>query len=162
MAKKKTAEKAKIEAPPVLRVEPAPDPEETSITKSYIMRDDWIDKGVVNTVAFKSVDGEVQDVLVNGEPAGGGGSMRTCTVHMKNNTGNDIMVAIPYLNGFEVCSIFDLDGHIDQDIEVILPTAEGYGSYAMLTVDSGWTITGNIMKTGITLTITGDGSIIYG
>lgn len=73
MAKKKTAEKAKIEAIPVLRVEPTPDPEETSTTKSYAVRDDWKDKGIVNIVAFKSVDGEVQDLTVNGEPAGGGG-----------------------------------------------------------------------------------------
>lgn len=74
MAKKKTAEKAKIEAAPVLRAQGEdPTPETPVITKSYIMRDDWIDKGVVNTVAFKSVDGEVQDLLVNGEPAGGGG-----------------------------------------------------------------------------------------
>lgn len=74
MAKKKTAEKVKIEATPVLRVEPTPDPEETSITKSYAMRDDWKDEGITNYVAFKSVDGEVQDLTVNGEPAGGGGS----------------------------------------------------------------------------------------
>lgn len=74
MAKKKTAEKVKIEATPVLRSGgDDPTPETPVITKSYIMRDDWIDKGVVNTVAFKSVDGEVQDLLVNGEPAGGGG-----------------------------------------------------------------------------------------
>lgn len=78
MAKKKTAEKAKIEAVPVLRAQgeedPTPEtPETPVVTKSYIMRDDWIDKGVVNTVAFKSVDGEVQDLMVNGEPAGGGG-----------------------------------------------------------------------------------------
>lgn len=76
MAKKKTAEKVKIEATPVLRAQSDdPTPETPVITKSYIMRDDWIDKGVVNTVAFKSVDGEVQDLLVNGEPAGGGGGV---------------------------------------------------------------------------------------
>jgi hypothetical protein len=91
MAKKKTAEKAKIKAAPVLRDGGGNDP---VITKSYIMRDDWIDKGVVNTVAFKSVDGEVQDVLVNGEPAGGGGggdfSVAEVTITDTNGEGYSI------------------------------------------------------------------------
>lgn len=68
MAKKKTAEKANLKASPILRSQG-----EQHKTKSYAVRDDWKDEGVVNTVAFKSVDGEVQDLLVNGEPAGGGG-----------------------------------------------------------------------------------------
>ena len=92
MAKKKMAEKAKIEAAPVLRAQgdnPTP-----VITKSYIMRDDWIDKGVVNTVAFKSVDGEVQDLLVNGEPAGGGGGTAQVTFIIDTYYGGDI--PIPY------------------------------------------------------------------
>ena len=71
MAKKKTEN---IKAAPVLRAQgDESTPETPVITKSYSIRDDWKDKGVVNTVAFKSVDGEVQDLTVNGEPAGGGG-----------------------------------------------------------------------------------------
>lgn len=90
MAKKKTAEKAKIEAAPVLRAGGGGG-DDPVITKSYSMRDDWIDKGVVNTVAFKSVDGEVDTVLVNGEPAGGGGGdFSIAQVSSSNNTGSDI------------------------------------------------------------------------
>lgn len=69
MSKKKTA--------PILRAQSEgeqPTPETPIITKSYSVRDDWKDKGIVNYVAFKSVDGEVQDLTVNGEPAGGGGT----------------------------------------------------------------------------------------
>jgi len=75
MAKKKTA--------PVLRVENPGSRDEQStpvITKSYSVRDDWKDKDIVNYVAFKSVDGEVQDLTVNGEPAGGGGMFSTATL----------------------------------------------------------------------------------
>jgi hypothetical protein len=73
MAKKKTEN---IKAAPVLRAQSGgeqPTPETPVITKSYSVRDDWKDKDIVNYVAFKSVDGEVQDLTVNGEPAGGGG-----------------------------------------------------------------------------------------
>ena len=91
MAKKKMAEKAKIEAAPVLRSGgDDPTPETPVITKSYIMRDDWIDKGVVNTVAFKSVDGEVQDLIVNGEPAGGGGTATVSITNASNNAPFDL------------------------------------------------------------------------
>ena len=67
MAKKKTEN---IKAAPVLRDGNSNDP---VVTKSYSIRDDWKDKDIVNYVAFKSVNGEVQDLTVNGEPAGGGG-----------------------------------------------------------------------------------------
>jgi len=89
MAKKKTAETANIKAAPILRAEsedPTPEtPETPVITKSYSVRDDWKDKGVVNYVAFKSVDGEVQDLTVNGEPAGGGGSGKEIKVTVAGN-----------------------------------------------------------------------------
>lgn len=94
MAKKKTAEKAKIEATPVLRSQG-----EEHKTKSYAVRDDWKDTGIVNYVAFKSVDGEVQDLLINGEPAGGGGGgdLTTCEVVIIDNTADGVTLAMPYL-----------------------------------------------------------------
>lgn len=98
MARKKNAEKGKIEAVPVLRTDPVPDPEETPTTKSYCVRDDWKDINKVNYVAFKSVDGEVQDLLVNGEPAGGGGGVTTAEVTFVNNTNNEVEIAIPFLD----------------------------------------------------------------
>lgn len=85
MAKKKTAETANIKAAPVLRSGgDDPTPETPVITKSYSVRDDWKDINKVNYVAFKSVDGEITEVKVNGEPAGGGGN--TATVQIINNT----------------------------------------------------------------------------
>ena len=62
MAKKKNA--------PVLR---DGDNNQPAITKSYAVRDKWLDKAKDNLVEFKSVDGEISDLKVNGEPAGGGG-----------------------------------------------------------------------------------------
>lgn len=76
MAKKKTAETANIKAAPVLRDGNSNNP---VVTKSYSVRDDWKDINKVNYVAFKSVDGEVQDLTVNGQPAGGGGGTTITT-----------------------------------------------------------------------------------
>lgn len=95
MARKKTAETASLKAAPVLRSQgedPAPETP-TTITKSYCVRDDWKDNGTVNYVAFKSVDGEVQDLTVNGEPAGGGGgSIETVDVTVTNNYRSSALV----------------------------------------------------------------------
>ena len=75
MAKKKTEN---IKAAPVLRAgngggeQPTPTPEQTG-TRTYQIMDPWKDRDVVNLVDVKSVDGEITEVKVNGEPAGGGG-----------------------------------------------------------------------------------------
>lgn len=78
MAKKKNA--------PVLRAQGGGgEPETKTITKSYAVRDKWLDKAKDNLVEFKSVDGEISDLKVNGEPAGGGGGdLRTAQVTFIN------------------------------------------------------------------------------
>ena len=79
MAKKKNA--------PVLR---DGDNNQPTITKSYAVRDKWLDKAKDNLVEFKSVDGEISDLKVNGEPAGGGGgdfSTAQVTIDNSNNQG---------------------------------------------------------------------------
>lgn len=85
MAKKKTEN---IKAAPVLRadasgVQPTPTPEQTG-TRTYQIMDPWKDRDVVNLVDVKAVDGEITEVKVNGQPAGGGGGA-TATVHITNN-----------------------------------------------------------------------------
>lgn len=90
MAKKKTAPVLRIENP---GVEPTPDPEERTITKSYAVRDDWKDRDITNFVFFKSVDGEITDLLVNGEPAGGGGDPETVNIKIKNTSSHDVLVS---------------------------------------------------------------------
>mgnify|MGYP007022374285 CR=1 FL=1 len=74
MAKKKTEN---IKAAPVLRADvgsdqPTPTPEQTG-TRTYQIMDPWKDRDVVNLVDVKAVDGEITEVKVNGQPAGGGG-----------------------------------------------------------------------------------------
>lgn len=84
MAKKKTEN---IKAAPVLRADSGgeqPTPEQTG-TRTYQIIDPWKDRDVVNLVDVKAVDGEITDVMVNGEPAGGGGGS-TATVQIINNT----------------------------------------------------------------------------
>ena len=86
MAKKKNA--------PVLR---DGDNNQPTITKSYAVRDKWLDKATDNLVEFKSVDGEISDLMVNGEPAGGGGGS-TATVQITVNTGRGVDVSGPVIS----------------------------------------------------------------
>lgn len=90
MAKKKNA--------PVLRGGGGGGGDQPTITKSYAVRDKWLDKAKDNLVEFKSVDGEISDLKVNGQPAGGGGSMKTYTVNFINNTQSTIYVHLPALD----------------------------------------------------------------
>ena len=108
MAKKKTAETANIKAAPVLRADDGGG-QDTSKTKSYCIRDDWKDINKVNYVAFKSVDGDVQDLTVNGEPAGGGGGS-TATVQITVNTGRGVDVLGPVISN----NIIMTDRHDNQ------------------------------------------------
>lgn len=98
MAKKKTEN---IKAAPVLRADasgdqPAPTPEQTG-TRTYQIIDPWKDRDVVNLVDVKAVDGEITEVKVNGQPAGGGGG-GTATVQITNNTsGKGVFVRGPVI-----------------------------------------------------------------
>lgn len=97
MAKKKIEN---IKAAPVLRAQGGgddPTPITPIITKSYCVRDDWKDQDIVNYVAFKSVDGEVQDLTVNGQPAGGG-DLRTAQVTFINTGSTLYSLPLPTLS----------------------------------------------------------------
>ena len=85
MAKKKNA--------PILRAQGGggEQPATKTITKSYAVRDKWLDKAKDNLVEFKSVDGEISDLKVNGEPAGGGGGSSLVSVTIINNLNYSIL-----------------------------------------------------------------------
>lgn len=94
MAKKKTEN---IKAAPMLRAqsggdEPTPTPEQTG-TRTYQIIDPWKDRDVVNLVDVKAVDGEITEVKVNGEPAGGGGDPETINIKIKNSSSHPIIVS---------------------------------------------------------------------
>lgn len=88
---------AKKKNDPILMIEPTPEPGVQSTTKSYAVRDKWLDKAKDNLVEFKSVDGEISDLKVNGEPAGGGGGS-TATVQITANTGRGVDVLGPVIS----------------------------------------------------------------
>ncbi len=95
MAKKKTEN---IKAAPVLRAQsggeqPTPTPEQTG-TRTYQIMDPWKDRGVVNLVDVKAVDGEITEVKGNGEPAGGGGGsdFSIAKVVITNNSTDEIQI----------------------------------------------------------------------
>jgi len=155
MAKKKTA--------PVLRAQsedPTPEtPETPVITKSYSVRDDWKDKGVVNYVAFKSVDGEVQDLTVNGEPAGGGGDLSIARVVITNNRTGEIDINLAeiieggfigtYINGPIHLAASETSNHK-------IPLYQGSNRTLFMGTAA---VTGSISFAEGLLTVSGDGTI---
>jgi len=164
MAKKKTAETANIKAAPVLRDGNSNDP---VVTKSYSVRDDWKDKDIVNYVAFKSVDGEVQDLTVNGQPAGGGGGMRTVSVNCTNDSQNDYSIYIPNIDSNAPGIIYSeilLDADFEADVPVILGENGTIGVADITDTRDRLSVSGNISilsheDTRYELEITGNGSI---
>ena len=87
MAKKKTEN---IKTAPVLRSGGE------SKTKTYQIMDPWKDMDVINLVDIKSVDGEITEVKVNGEPAGGGGGGMFSTAVL-TATAPSRAVSVPYV-----------------------------------------------------------------
>lgn len=178
MAKKKTEN---IKAAPVLRAQsegngsgdnggeqPTP-----VITKSYCVRDDWKDKDKVNYVAFKSVDGEVQDLTVNGEPAGGGGTLAgydiiSVTVTATNNViPFTIANLVDFDNNGELRGAYIINNNYYVDMSQMI-AANSTQTFNLLhksgiTFESPVTgtpvITGNATYSNNTIYITGDCSI---
>lgn len=152
MAKKKTA--------PVLRVENPGSGDNQSapvITKSYCVRDDWKDKDIVNYVAFKSVDGEVQDLTVNGEPAGGGGGFRTITVSVEGSPLANFMLEITSGLGSHDGTVFALY-HDDLNYTTAGPRMMPGQSAEFLVLSDSLNIEGNA---GGTATVTTSGDVTH-
>lgn len=168
MAKKKTEN---IKAAPVLRApsggdEPTPTPEQTR-TRTYQIMDPWKDRDVVNLVDVKSVDGEITDVKINGEPAGGGGG-GLVKVTIINNTSNELEVNVVHLSEADGTMPAHLDYYAypaaNSTLEIYAVTLREYskifaiGSYTM-------EVTGEVTKdTGTTMTLAtihGPGTVTF-
>lgn len=152
MAKKKTEN---IKAAPVLRDGNSNDP---VVTKSYSIRDDWKDKDIVNYVAFKSVDGEVQDLTVNGQPAGGGGGGEFSTAEVTvivEGDGDYNSITAPLINGNQAT------GFGEPQDETTVFTVILYKGTAIAEIDGGTprVVSGNITVNDRVLIITGDGTV---
>ncbi len=144
MAKKKTTENTK--AAPVLRA----GGQDPTKTKSYCVRDDWKDINKVNYVAFKSVNGEVQDLTVNGEPAGGGGRFAPVNVNVANNSQADVQIDMPVVYNNKVNPEWFFDAGSDDDYQIIAPSI-GYIDTVTQQIQIGdVTGTGNITVTTVT------------
>ena len=159
MAKKKTEN---IKAAPVLRASGGgddPTPETPVITKSYSVRDDWKDINKVNYVAFKSVDGEVQDLTVNGEPAGGGGEIPTVTFKVINNSGKKIYMYGAYEEWGEFNIRQDIAINFNANVTLITNT-EGGTNCLFIPQSSSVAVTTS--ATGSAASTTNNGYRIYG
>lgn len=160
MAKKKTEN---IKATPVLRVQsedPTPSPEQTG-TRTYQIMDPWKDRDVVNLVDVKSVDGEITDVKVNGQPAGGGG-MKTANVLISNNTGAAVRIALPIipnpdLPSYNIAAVFEAST-TDHTVKVILNT-EGQTLGNVLDQVHDAFGDGGVEVFNGTIAVTGDGTL---
>ena len=160
MAKKKTAETANIKAAPVLRADDGGG-QDSSKTKSYCIRDDWKDINKVNYVAFKSVDGDVQDLTVNGEPAGGGGGgATTAEVTFVNNTNDEVVIQLPFLDhnpfiGDYFDTVYTAVQGSNEPIITPLYNGQTYTSIAGHTID----LSGSATVAGAGVKITGNCTI---
>lgn len=156
MTKKKNA--------PVLR---GVDPEPNTLTKSYTVRDDWKDKSIVNYVAFKSVDGDVQDLTVNGEPAGGGGSVKYSSVNCTNPGATGFSIYLPNVDFEGADSIFTeitMEPNANFDVIVLTGSLATQGTVDLTGVSGTLTVTGDVTILGHTgskyfIEVTGDGTI---
>lgn len=148
MAKKKNA--------PVLRAQGEdPTPATPTITKSYAVRDKWLDKAKDNLVEFKSVDGEISDLMVNGQPAGGGGGgdLTTIDLEISNNTSQTKQLALPYIdensaNVGPIISLITLSAYSGDVYKIPI-----YKGLQKFNVGTGWTldITGDAERTSTTV-----------
>lgn len=161
MAKKKMAETANIKAGPILRAQG----EDPSKTKSYCVRDDWKDISKVNYVAFKSVNGEVQDLTVNGEPAGGGG-FASVAINVVNSSQNDVQIYMPLVSpgSNKVVPEWFFDAGSDNDYQVIAPSIGYIDTVTQQIQIASVTGTGNVTVTTVSagvyqVNINGAGSI---
>lgn len=151
MAKKKTEN---IKAAPVLRSGGE------SKTKTYQIMDPWKDMDKVNFVDVKSVDGEITDVKVNGEPAGGGGgggefSTAEVTVIVEGDGDYNSIIA-PLINGNQAT------GFGEPKDDTTIYTVILYKGTAKAEIDikgGNFVVSGNITVNDRSLTITGDGTI---
>ena len=144
MAKKKNA--------PVLR---DGDNNQPTITKSYTVRDKWLDKAKDNLVEFKSVDGEISDLKVNGEPAGGGGGGGMFTTAKLTAASDNRVASIPYIFTNEGVSTILLEATMDTGDELDIVLVNGTcimttrntvtGAAELLDADQGiYKVTGNV------------------
>ena len=150
MAKKKNA--------PILRgqSEGGDQPITTTVTKSYAVRDKWLDKAKDNLVEFKSVDGEISDLMINGEPPGGGG-FTTVTVNVANDTQDGFEIYLSNIRSGAVYSNISCAPGMDEDFDVILgPSGVSIGH---LPTTSGFTAEGNIEIVSDLVRVYGQGGI---
>lgn len=175
MAKKKTEN---IKAAPVLRSgggggeQPTPTPEQTG-TRTYQIMDPWKDRGKVNLVDVKSVDGEITDVKVNGEPAGGGGTLAGYDIISVTVTATDDVFPfivgnlVDYNNNGELRGAFIINNNCYVDTPQTIPANSTQtfnllhksGITFELPVRSTPVITGNATYSDNKIHITGDCSI---
>lgn len=160
MAKKKTEN---IKAAPVLRAQsggeqPTPTPEQTG-TRTYQIMDPWKDRGVTNLVDVKAVDGEITEVKVNGEPAGGGGGDLQIAQVTFINTGNKpYSLRLPTITEglVEVSNVDTLPN--EQLVKSVIIGPEGcFSTFDDFPTTA--TATGDVRYDGGDVYITGDGTL---
>ncbi len=79
------------------------------MNKSYNIHEKWSDLDKVNNVEINSVDGVIESIFVNGEPAGGGGGLTTAVLTVINTGSSNRNVRAPFIDNGVINASFYAD-----------------------------------------------------
>lgn len=136
------------------------------MNKSYGIHDKWTDLDRVNNIEIKSNEGVIEEITVNGEPAGGDGDLTAANVTFINSAegSNPYQVKLMELteNG-TMETIHDVNYGVNVTCKI--PLYKGSAIYSLNIIKNANgniepTATGgvSINMSGLTITVTGDGS----
>lgn len=66
--------------------------------KNYGIHDKWTDISKVNDIEIQSVDGVIEDIKVNGEPAGGGGGDSDFSIAVMTVIADNTEIYAPFIS----------------------------------------------------------------
>lgn len=136
------------------------------MNKSYNIHEKWTDLDKVNNVEISSVNGVIEEILVNGEPAGGGGDFTIANVIFINSLEGSDPYQVKFMelteNGLMA---IQHDVNYGENVTCNLPLYKGRAIYDLnniLEVDTSnpITTTGGVVANDLDniVTITEDGS----
>lgn len=127
------------------------------MNKSYGIHDKWTDLDRVNNIEIKSNDGVIEEITVNGEPAGGG-DITTATVTIINNLSRTFECCTPYMYVDFSAGFLRVNSDKSKTVQVLL-YEDGANFTPLTTPLPTITTTGAITEESGYYTITGDCTI---
>lgn len=131
------------------------------MNKSYGIHDKWTDLDKVNNIEIQSVDGVIEEITVNGEPAGGGGDFTTAYVTINTNNQATKQYIVPYITSSgDIENLIAAQGHINAGETQTITAVLGRGGCSFFCQGPIYSVSGNAQMTSSTsVLITGDCTI---